>query len=103
MSGSVFRIILLYTEVLYPLFLPAERTSLSFAQAAKHLRREEHCLKERAGGEAASERAEEAGRGGRVGEPPNVLETREAVDVNVMRRDQFEESETTVRATEAAL
>src|SRR5205085_12697725 len=77
--------------------------ALALAQAAKHLRREQEGLKERACGEAARERAEEAGRAGRVVEPPNVLKTREAVDVDVVRRDQFEESEATVRAPQAAL
>src|SRR2546423_7889441 len=100
---KVFRIISLCAEVPRPLFLPATRPSFSLAQAAKHLRREQEGLKERACGEAARERAEEAGRGGRVVKPPNVLETREPVDVDVVRSDQLKQAETTVRATESAL
>src|SRR2546421_2747173 len=92
MSGSDFRITPLY-EVSRPSFLPARRPPFTLAQAAEHLRREEHCLKERACGEAACERAEEAGRGGRVVEPPKLLKSPRAGGVGGGGRHQVEESE----------
>ena len=90
LCGSYFRIIQLYAEAPQLLFLPAiYPPSFSLAKSAEHLWREEYGLQERACGEAARERVEEFGCAGRVVEPPNVSEDREAVDVDVVRRDEF--------------
>src|SRR3712207_2076171 len=75
----------------------------ALAQAGEHLGGDEERLEERAGAEAARERAEEARGVRRVFEPPEVVHAREAVDVYVVRGDQLKQPESAVRAAEAAL
>src|SRR5215204_4387584 len=81
----------------------ARSTLPALAEAREELGRDEEGLEERPRREAACERAEERGRAGGVGEPPDVLHEGEAVHVDVVGRDHLQETQTPVRAPEAAL
>ena len=77
------------------------RTTLT--EAANHLRQKQRRLQHIAGGEAASEAAKESGSAWRVVEPPHVMKPTDAINVNVLRRDEFEESQSSVRSAQPAL
>src|SRR5205085_11720271 len=62
------------------------------APAPEHLRQQEQRRPHRAGREAAGEAAEERGRARRIVETPEVWQQRDAVDVYVLRGDEFQKS-----------
>src|ERR1044072_1805893 len=83
--------------------MAAGSTLPALAVAREHLGGDEAGLQQRPRRKAARERAEERGRARRVGEPPDILHEGEAVDVDVVRGNHLQETQTTVRAPEAAL
>ena len=72
-------------------------------EASNHLRQNQRSLQDRACGEATGEAAKQTARARRIAEPPEITEEGDAVDVNVLRLDQFQQSRPAMRAPQTAL